>query len=164
MWSAGLRGDELGLRLAEGLRELRVHGGRDFVCLPLVSPGSAPSVVQGLFGDEQEPHNWQRLNLQGLGRRRWFLQVVPAGCSSWVFTDLAQFLAAGPSCLCWLPQSDSAPGRSQAPTCLLLFQCLLPERHTQLLTFSQEPPPGGDIGHTTGLAPLAPWRPRTGRA
>lgn len=57
--------------------------------------------------------------------------------------------------------ATSVPFSYQAPTCFLLFQFLLPERHIQLFMFTQDPPPGGDIGHITGLAPLAPWRPRT---
>lgn len=159
MWSAGLRDDELGLRLAEGLREVRVHGGRDFVCPPPGVPRVCTECSSGTVWGRAGATQLAKAEPTGTGQE----MMVPSGGASWVFTDLAQFLAAGPSCLCWLSQSDSAPGRSQAPTCLLLFQCLLPERHTLLLTFSQEPPPGGDIGHTKGLAPLAPWRPRTGQ-
>lgn len=70
-----------------------------------------------------------------------------------VCPDLAQLLAAGPSC----PAGHLSPALLPAPT----FPFLLREHPVRLSVFTQDPPPGGDIGHITGLAPIAPWRPRT---
>lgn len=89
--------------------------------------------------------------------------MAPSRGTSWVPVDLAQLLAAVnegtilPLLVASVGACRRSPSRLPGP----LPFCVLPALHTQLFLFAQVLPPGGDIVRITGLAPLAPWWPRT---
>lgn len=77
--------------------------------------------------------------------------MAPLRGASWVPPGLARLLAVA-------LQGTILPWMA---TLVLPEGGLLPALPVQPVLFPPpNPPPGGDIGHITGLAPFAPWRPR----